>query len=120
MIEIEEGCISVPGYFEKRKRAGKCIVKFQDLDGSHKEVELQGIWAFVAQHEIDHLHGKTFIHDVSRIKKFFIEKKVKKAVKKAKQEEKTRKEKVRQQKIQQKTLEQTLNIQTKPRVDNDK
>jgi len=80
--EWEEGCLSVPGYYENRTRAKKVVIQFQNLVGEEKEVEFHGLYAFVVQHEMDHLDGKLFIDGLSSFKKkFSVEKKVKKYLK---------------------------------------
>ena len=79
LYEWEEGCLSVPGYFEKRQRPRSCIVKFKDIFGNDHESEFLGLWAFAVQHEIDHLRGICFVDSLSRIKKqFSVKPKIKK------------------------------------------
>ena len=82
MYEFEEGCLSVPGYFDKRERPNKVVIKFQDSKGEPHETEFHGIYAFAIQHEIDHLRGKLFVDGLSRLKLAYVERKVKKATKK--------------------------------------
>ncbi len=84
LFEWQEGCISVPGYYEKRKRPKNVVVKYNALNGEEKEVELNGLIAFAAQHEIDHLHGKIFIDNAGFVKKAYIKKKMKNFFKKGK------------------------------------
>ena len=80
--EWEEGCLSVPGYYENRIRPKRIVVKFHNLSGEEKEMEFHGIYAFTIQHEIDHLDGKLFIDELSTFKKkFSVEKKIKKFMK---------------------------------------
>lgn len=81
MFEFEEGCLSVPGHYEKRKRPESITVKFKDLKGEDREFEFLKLYAFAIQHEIDHLHGKVFVDGASWFKKGKIEKKMKKALK---------------------------------------
>ena len=81
MFEWEEGCLSVPGYFEKRSRPERIVAMFQTLTGEQKEAEFRGIYAFALQHEIDHLNGKCFVDGLSWIKTQFIKKKIKKSLK---------------------------------------
>lgn len=76
MFEWEEGCLSVPGYFEKRKRPHRILVKYQDLDGKEKETEFEGLYAFAVQHEMDHLEGKVFVDGASFFKRNRIKDKV--------------------------------------------
>lgn len=68
VFEWEEGCLSVPGYFEKRKRPNSIALKYQDQAGVAHEVQVNGIYAFAIQHEIDHLDGKVFIDGASMFK----------------------------------------------------
>ena len=78
----EEGCLSVPGYYENRTRPKRIVVKFQNLSGEKIEMEFHGIYAFTIQHEVDHLDGKLFVDELSSFKKkFTVEKKVKKFLK---------------------------------------
>jgi len=80
--EWEEGCLSVPGYFERRKRPNKAFVKFKDIFGKNHEVEFIGLWAFAVQHEIDHLQGKCFVDSLSFCKRQRVKGKIKKELKK--------------------------------------
>lgn len=65
----EEGCLSIPGYFEYLKRFKKVCVKGVDLEGKELEIEEEGIIARALQHEIDHLNGILFIDRLSPIKR---------------------------------------------------
>ena len=65
----EEGCLSVPGYFEEVERAGHIRVRFLDQDGSEQEREMDGLLAVCIQHEIDHLDGKLFVDYLSEAKR---------------------------------------------------
>ncbi len=65
----EEGCLSVPGYFETVQRAQTVTVEYTDLDGQHKTVNADGMLAICLQHEIDHLNGVVFIDYLSSLKK---------------------------------------------------
>ncbi len=76
--ESEEGCLSVPGFFEKVKRAERVKVKALDRDGQPLELELEGLLAVCVQHEIDHLKGKLFVDYLSRLKRERIRKKLEK------------------------------------------
>jgi len=85
MFEWEEGCLSVPGFYEDRKRPRSVVVEFKDLVGKERSIELNGLYAFSIQHEIDHLNGHLFIDELSAFKrKFSVEKKIKKYLKKRK------------------------------------
>lgn len=76
--EYEEGCLSVPGYYEKKSRPGRVLLDYRDALGRNCAIEFQGFNAFVVQHEIDHLDGKLFIDSSSRLKRDRIKKKIKK------------------------------------------
>ena len=56
-VEIEEGCLSIPGEYLMIKRPHRIHVKFQDLSGKYKKWNLKGLEARVVQHELDHLDG---------------------------------------------------------------
>lgn len=65
----EEGCLSVPGFYESVKRASKAIVSGENLEGRRFEVECTGLLARAVQHEVEHLDGILFIDHLSPIKK---------------------------------------------------
>jgi peptide deformylase len=67
--ECEEGCLSVPGYYDKVTRAAKVTVRAQDGDGEPFELVAEGLLAVCIQHEIDHLHGKVFVDRLSPLKR---------------------------------------------------
>lgn len=79
--EVEEGCLSFPSVFLKKKRAGRVIVRGRDVNWEEHEIEAYGLTATILQHEIDHLNGKTMIDDLSTLKKTGALRKVKKAAK---------------------------------------
>jgi peptide deformylase len=74
----EEGCLSVPGYYEEVKRAEHIRVRYLDRDGRECEDELEGLLAVCVQHEIDHLDGKLFVDYLSEAKRSRIRKKLEK------------------------------------------
>jgi len=78
MYSFDEGCLSVPGYFEKRKRPQKVLVEYQTAGNVIAQDEFQGLAAFIVQHEIDHLCGKVFVDGISRLKQDRVKKKIKK------------------------------------------
>src|SRR5882757_7032175 len=78
----EEGCLSIPEYYEEVERPGKVTVKCLDLDGKAQEIEADGLLATCLQHEIDHLNGVLFIDHISKLKRDMVMKKFKKAAKK--------------------------------------
>lgn len=74
----EEGCLSLPGIYDKVERPAFVTVKAQDLDGKEITLECEGLLAVCIQHEMDHLEGHVFIDHLSRFKKDRICKKIKK------------------------------------------
>ncbi|MEM9335309.1 MAG: peptide deformylase, partial [Pseudomonadota bacterium] len=74
----EEGCLSVPGYYEEVKRADTIRVKYLDRNGEQREDELTGLLAVCVQHEIDHLDGKLFVDYISEAKRTRIRKRLEK------------------------------------------
>lgn len=75
-MEMEEGCLSIPGYFETRKRPNEVVISYQDPRGTECTAELTYTEAFAFQHELDHLNGKLFIDELSPLKKNRIKKKI--------------------------------------------
>jgi peptide deformylase len=65
----EEGCLSIPEYYEEVERPASIKVRYMDLDGATQEIEADGILATCLQHEIDHLNGVLFIDYLSRLKR---------------------------------------------------
>lgn len=76
--ETEEGCLSVPGYFEKVTRAERIRVRALDRNGKPIEFDADGLLAVCIQHEIDHLDGKLFVDYLSELKRTRIHKKLEK------------------------------------------
>jgi peptide deformylase len=74
----EEGCLSVPGFYEKVERAERVRVRALDRDGRPFELELEGLLAVCVQHEIDHLDGKLFVDYLSDLKRQRIRKRIEK------------------------------------------
>ena len=72
----EEGCLSVPGYFEEIERAEHIKVRYLDREGNEQEREFEGLLAVCVQHEIDHLDGKLFVDYLSEIKRQRIRKRL--------------------------------------------
>ena len=72
----EEGCLSVPGYYEEVERADHIRVRYQDRNGDEIETEMEGLLAVVVQHEIDHLDGKLFVDYLSEAKRSRIRKRL--------------------------------------------
>ena len=77
--EREEGCLSVPGYYESVARARHIRVRALNRDGQPFEIEADEMLATCLQHEIDHLEGKVFVDYLSRLKQARIRKKLEKA-----------------------------------------
>ncbi len=67
--ESEEGCLSVPGVFDKVTRAERVTVRALDRDGKPFELEADGLLAVCIQHEMDHLMGKVFVDYLSNLKR---------------------------------------------------
>ncbi len=77
--EAEEGCLSVPGIFDKlNTRAERVVVRALDRDGKPLELEADGLLAVCIQHEMDHLDGKLFVDYLSELKRTRIRKKLEK------------------------------------------
>ena len=77
----EEGCLSIPEYYEEVERPAEVKVRYLDLDGNKHEVEAHGLLATCIQHEIDHLNGVLFIDHISKLKRDRVIKKFTKAAK---------------------------------------
>jgi peptide deformylase len=77
----EEGCLSIPEFYEEVERPAQVKVRYTDLDGQAHEVEANGLLATCLQHEIDHLNGVLFIDHISRLKRDRVTKKFAKAAK---------------------------------------
>ena len=80
-VSSEEGCLSVPGIYEKVLRSENIQLKYQDLDSNTHIIDCDGLMSVCAQHEIDHLDGKVFVDYLSNLKQNFIKKKMKKIYK---------------------------------------
>jgi len=76
--ESEEGCLSVPGFFEKVKRAEHIRVKALNREGQPFEFDARDLLSVCVQHEIDHLNGKLFVDYISTLKRQRIKKKLEK------------------------------------------
>ena len=77
----EEGCLSIPQYYEEVERPAKVRVRYQDEKGEAHELEADGLLATCLQHEIDHLEGKLFIDHLSKLKRDRVIKKFQKQAK---------------------------------------
>jgi len=76
--ECEEGCLSVPGYYDKVTRAARVRVRAQDEHGETFELDAEGLLAVCIQHEMDHLEGKVFVEYLSPLKRARLAAKVRK------------------------------------------
>jgi len=74
--ESQEGCLSVPEYFDTVTRAEKVKYRYMDLNGEVIENEAEGLLSICIQHEIDHLDGKLFIDYLSPMKRQRLRKKI--------------------------------------------
>jgi peptide deformylase len=81
--ECEEGCLSVPGIFEKVRRAQHIKARAWDASGELRTFEAEGLLAACIQHEMDHLVGKVFVEYLSRLKQRRIAAKLTKQLKRA-------------------------------------
>jgi len=79
----EEGCLSIPEYYEEVERPARVRVRFTDLDGKLHEEDAEGLYATCIQHEIDHLNGVLFIDYLSKLKRDRVLKKFTKAARRA-------------------------------------
>ena|SRR6476660_5637959 len=79
----EEGCLSIPEFYEDIERPAQVRVNFLDRDGKAQELEATGLLATCLQHEIDHLNGVLFIDYISRLKRQMVLKRFSKAAKRA-------------------------------------
>ena len=78
-VEAEEGCLSVPGIFDRlATRAERIVVRALGRDGKPFELEADGLLAICIQHEMDHLEGKLFVDYLSELKRTRIRKKLEK------------------------------------------
>ena len=78
--ELEEGCLSAPGFYEKVTRPARVVVEARDEQGEPIRLEEEGFMARVIMHEIDHLEGKLFLDRLSPLKRQYLKKKLQKRV----------------------------------------
>ena len=83
----EEGCLSIPEYYEEVERPAEVKVKYLGLDGKSHEVQARGLLATCLQHEIDHINGVLFIDHLSKLKRDRVIKRFAKAAKTTKKAE---------------------------------
>lgn len=77
----EEGCLSIPEFYEEVERPARVRVRFMDIDGKIHEEDAEGLYATCIQHEIDHLNGVLFVDYLSKLKRDRVMKKFTKAAK---------------------------------------
>ncbi|MBO6890394.1 MAG: peptide deformylase [Roseibium sp.] len=77
----QEGCLSIPEYFEDVERPAEVTVQFMDREGAEQEIKADGLLATCIQHELDHLNGKLFIDYLSKLKRDRVVKKFTKQAK---------------------------------------
>ncbi|MES2216991.1 MAG: peptide deformylase [Pseudomonadota bacterium] len=77
---MDEGCLSVPGVFDRAPRALRVVVRTQDETGKFREIKGDGLLAHCLQHEIDHLNGKLFVDYLSPLKRQMARKKLAKNI----------------------------------------
>lgn len=83
---MEEGCLSVPGFYEPVERAEHIRVRALNRDGASYEMEAEGLLAVCIQHEMDHLEGKLFVDYLSEMKRQRIRKRLEKERRQVSQE----------------------------------
>ena len=76
VLVSEEGCLSVPGYYEEVERAEHIRIRFLDRNGEEQEMDAEGLLAVCIQHEIDHLDGRLFVDYLSEAKRQRIRKRL--------------------------------------------
>lgn len=81
-VTFQEGCLSVPEFFEEVTRANEIVLSYQDRFGNKKELEAEGLLAVCVQHEMDHLNGHLFIEKIGYAKRKKFDKELKKKLKK--------------------------------------
>ena len=86
MVTMEEGCLSFPLLYLKKRRPEKLTIKYQNVDGDFIETKFEGLAARVFHHEMDHMEGKTFLDGVSKILLQSARRKQKTLIKKAKKD----------------------------------
>ena len=74
--DYDEGCLSVPGFFEKISRPSDIKLTYQDLNGKKQEIKPEGLLTKVVQHELDHLNGRLFVDHISELKRRRIRNKI--------------------------------------------
>ena len=78
MVEMQEGCLSIPGVYESVKRPSEVRIQAIDREGNPFEMDAEGLLAVCIQHEVDHLNGKLFVDYLSTLKRNRIRKRMEK------------------------------------------
>lgn len=81
LFTYEEGCLSIPDYYDKVNRPKRVKINAKDRNGNDFEEEAEGLLAVCIQHELDHLNGKLFVDYLSKLKQDRARDKVRKVVK---------------------------------------
>ena len=74
--DYDEGCLSIPGFFEKISRPSDIKLTYQALNGKKQEIKPEGLLTKVVQHELDHLNGRLFVDHISELKRRRIRNKI--------------------------------------------
>jgi len=82
-VPYDEGCLSIPEYFDSVERPARCRIKYLGYNGEEIEDECEGLYAVCIQHEMDHLNGVLFIDHLTRLRRERAVAKVKKAARMA-------------------------------------
>jgi peptide deformylase len=84
LTTYQEGCLSVPGFYEDIERFETISINYQDRHGNTKSLDADGLLSIAIQHEMDHLAGKLFIEKLSYARRKKFEKEYKRAIKEKK------------------------------------
>ena len=78
LVNNEEGCLSIPGYYGNVDRHDSCKVEYLDIEGKLNNINVSGLLSRCIQHEVDHCNGVLFIDHLSQLKREIIQKKIQK------------------------------------------
>ena len=78
LVNNEEGCLSIPGYYGNVDRHDSCKVEYLDIEGNLNNINVSGLLSRCIQHEIDHCNGVLFLDHLSQLKREIIQKKIQK------------------------------------------
>lgn len=96
---FDEGCLSIPGYFETVERFDRIVMRAQNVEGQEFTVETDGLLAICMQHELDHLEGTLFVDHLSFLKSKRIKDQIKKRGYPVRDEEESEMEKREKEKV---------------------